>query len=268
MVMDDPDFFELQDSTSIDIYEPGTDIEREIDWDRLFYIIVLTGGAILIMVLFSVLLMVPLIAAGMIIVNPDSLLVTFAPWSMLILSFAQMGMIIPPIWYIRKNGLGYSSLGIKKLSIPLEILAGFWVGLAMVGTQLFVNLLISQFINIPGDGDIGLFQTSGPFEAVMLIVVNFAVIAFTEELLFRGFMQRRMEMYFRRRSEHYQIISLIITSVVFAAIHLDPFGMPARFVLGLFLGYLARISKYALLGPSIAHGLNNAFVVIIAFLVF
>ncbi|MHA1576887.1 MAG: lysostaphin resistance A-like protein, partial [Candidatus Thorarchaeota archaeon] len=90
-------------------------------------------------------------------------------------------------------------------------------------------------------------------------------VGFSEELLFRGFLQRRMEIYFRDRSQSYKMLALIITSIIFSAAHLDLIGLPTRFVLGLFLGFLAQKRKYSVLGPSVAHGFNNAAVIVLVF---
>ena len=93
----------------------------------------------------------------------------------------------------------------------------------------------------------------------------FGIPGIGEELLFRGFLQRRMEIYFRDRSQSYKMLALIVTSIIFAAAHLDIVGLPTRFILGLFLGYLAQRRKYSLLGPSVAHGFNNAAVIVLVF---
>ena len=60
----------------------------------------------------------------------------------------------------------------------------------------------------------------------------------------------------------------MVSSLIFAAIHLDLIGLPTRFVLGIFLGFLAQQRKYSLLGPTIAHGMNNAVVVFLSSLPF
>ncbi|MFX1580479.1 MAG: lysostaphin resistance A-like protein, partial [Promethearchaeota archaeon] len=101
------------------------------------------------------------------------------------------------------------------------------------------------------------------------IIAMTCFVGFTEELIFRGFMQRRMDIYFRGRgNRHYAFVSLIISSFIFAAIHLDIIGLPTRFILGMFLGYLAQRRKYTILGPSIAHGVNNAGIVFLVSLPF
>ena len=72
-------------------------------------------------------------------------------------------------------------------------------------------------------------------------------------------------MFFRERSRHYEILALVFTSFIFAALHLDLIGLPSRFVLGMFLGALAKWRGYSIVAPSVAHGFNNAAVIILAF---
>jgi membrane protease YdiL (CAAX protease family) len=118
------------------------------------------------------------------------------------------------------------------------------------------------------DTGVGFFVVSDLFELALWIILMFAVVGFSEELLFRGFLQRRMEIYFRQRRSSPGLYALIITSFIFAAIHLDPFGIPTRFVLGLFLGYLAQRRNYSIMAPTVAHGFNNAAAVVLVFLGF
>jgi len=74
-------------------------------------------------------------------------------------------------------------------------------------------------------------------------------------------------MYYREKgSQNYKQLALVITSFIFAAIHLDMIGLFTRFVLGLFLGYLAQKRNYSIIGPTVAHGINNSAVVILALL--
>ncbi|MFW9980830.1 MAG: lysostaphin resistance A-like protein, partial [Candidatus Thorarchaeota archaeon] len=93
----------------------------------------------------------------------------------------------------------------------------------------------------------------------------FVFVGFTEEVMFRGFLQKRMEMYFRSQgNSSFRLLSLVITSFIFGIIHLDMIGLPARFILGMFLGDLAQRRNYNIIGPSVAHGLNNSIVIVLA----
>lgn len=95
-------------------------------------------------------------------------------------------------------------------------------------------------------------------------VVTFLVIALVaglaEEWLFRGVVQPRLIALFD--NVH---VGIWITGFVFAAIHVQFYGLFPRMMLGVVLGYLAHFSgklQYAMLG----HVLNNGVVVILLYL--
>ncbi|MFX1331168.1 MAG: lysostaphin resistance A-like protein [Promethearchaeota archaeon] len=267
MAIDDPDTFEMQEYAGIDIFEPGSVIEREVDWNKLFHILLLTGAAFGITVGLTAILMIPLMASGLIIVDLVTGSIFLDPIAVLVITFAEIGFIVPPIWYVRRNGLKLSSLGIKNMTSLKDAILGIAMGAAMLLANLLVTMLIGIAFDLPDTG-IGFFEIDGVLDVILWVILMFAVVGFSEELLFRGFLQRRMEMYFIQRRTSPGLYALIITSFIFAAIHLDIFGMPTRFVLGLILGYLAQKRNYSILAPSVAHGFNNAAVVVLVFLGF
>lgn len=262
----DPDEPELQEYEGIDIFVPGSIIEREIDRPNMIHVLVMTGLALGASAVLGLIIAFPLIAVGLIREIPVAPFIFFEPYAFLILTLAEIGFVIPPIWYIRRRGYSFSALGVKKMASGKEIGLGLLVGLAMLGANLGISFLISYAFEIPeGDGFL-IPYASSEFELVLWIVVMFAIVGFSEELLFRGFLQRRMEMYFKTRNSSPELYALVITSFIFAAIHLDVIGIPTRFALGLFLGHLAQRRNYSIAGPTVAHGLNNAVVVLLTFL--
>jgi len=167
----------------------------------------------------------------------------------------------------KKTWIEAKLLGLKLNEPAKEIILGLIFGGVMLAANLAITWLIVTYTSIPlddGGGD-SLFSSGSIFEMIAWVIVMFAVVGFSEELLFRGFLQRRMEIYFRDRSQSYKMLALIVTSIIFAAAHLDIVGLPTRFILGLFLGYLAQRRKYSLLGPSVAHGFNNSAVIVLVF---
>lgn len=299
MVMDDPDFHDMDEYYDIEIYEPGKVIEREVNWDVLFRVLLLTGVGFALTFGITFALELPLLLFGFIDVNYFTGQIEFAPWVLILLTFAELGFIIPPIWYARRNGFGLDSLGIKiprrfakrvgihgvgdgadmPRSVPVaftssrsEALKDIALGLGFGVLMLISNIIITWIVTLGSgaeiDDSVVLFQSSDVLELIGWIVVMFLIVGFSEELLFRGFLQRRMEIFFRSRSTNFKMIALVITSAIFSIMHLDLLGFAARFVLGLFLGYLAARRQYSILGPTVAHGFNNAAVVVFAFLGF
>lgn len=268
MALQDPDEPELEEYEGIDIFVPEATIERELDRSAMIHVLVMTGLALGASGILGLVIAFPLIALGLIRYIPVSPFIYFEPYAFLILTLSEIGFIIPPLWYIRKRGYRLSALGVKKMASGNEITLGLLVGLIMLGTNLGISFLTSYLFQIPEEEGLLIPFASSEFELVLWIIVMFIVVGFCEELLFRGFLQRRMEIYFRSRSSSPGSYALVVTSFIFAAIHLDLLGIPARFALGMLLGYLAQRRNYSIAGPAVAHGLNNAVVVVFSFLGF
>ena len=82
----------------------------------------------------------------------------------------------------------------------------------------------------------------------------------SEEMLFRGAMQRTMQD--SRMGVH---TAIWVTAIVFSAFHMQFFGFLPRMMLGAWLGYLFVWTR-SLWVPIIAHTLNNSTVVVMSYL--
>ncbi len=114
--------------------------------------------------------------------------------------------------------------------------------------------LLSQIVNMifPFPSEY-LEQLGKLFQMKMPLWQQFLIIAVApgvcEELLFRGFMPR----FFEGSS---QKAVIVITALLFAAFHLDPFRFLPVFALGLLLGYLTLRSG-SIYNSMLSHALNN-----------
>jgi sodium transport system permease protein len=90
--------------------------------------------------------------------------------------------------------------------------------------------------------------------------MSFLIIAVTpgicEEIMFRGFLMRFFE-------NNGKTTAVVISALLFAAFHLDPFRFIPVFILGLLLGYLT-IRSGSIVNSMIAHTLNNGLALFIA----
>lgn len=110
------------------------------------------------------------------------------------------------------------------------------------------------------DNLIELMITSRTFWSMMLNLATIALMpAIAEEMIFRGVFQKILGRLFR--SDH---IAIWVTAFIFSAIHFQFYGFIPRLILGLVFGYLFLWSRTLWL-PVIAHFVNNAFPVILAF---
>jgi membrane protease YdiL (CAAX protease family) len=267
MVIDEPDAYALEDidEVGIGIFEPGSHLERSMDWARFSHVLFLVVTGWVMMFVLTIIIMIPMIGViGLIGVLTN-------PWALIILTLAEFGFVIPIYRYVKKEGISFRSIGLKNMLSLKDIALGIVVGFLMLAANLVISYFMAQLIPGLGEDEQFFFPPSSEIEKLIWVslwtVAMFAIVGLSEEIVFRGFLQRRMEMYYREKgSKNYKLRALVITSFIFAAIHLDIIGLFTRFVLGLFLGYLAQKRNYSIIGPTVAHGINNSVVVILALL--
>jgi hypothetical protein len=88
------------------------------------------------------------------------------------------------------------------------------------------------------------------------LLVMALVAALSEELFFRGLLQR---MFIQNRMNAH--VAIMLTAILFSAFHLQFFGFVPRLFLGIILGYLYHITQN-LWVPIAAHFCNNAIAVL------
>ena len=104
-----------------------------------------------------------------------------------------------------------------------------------------------------------LTQFSTPTRFVVGLLVIAVVPAISEELVFRGVVQRNLVQWTGSRHA-----GIWLAAATFSAIHFQFFGFVPRFVLGLVLGYLYEWSGNILV-PMAAHFTQNAFQIILLY---
>ena len=94
----------------------------------------------------------------------------------------------------------------------------------------------------------------------ILLFIAVAIIApLGEELLFRGFLQQVLEKHWKDVTK-----AILVTSLFFALIHMNPYWFAQIYILGVMLGFLSWKTGSVL--PSlILHGLNNTMAMIFSF---
>lgn len=95
-----------------------------------------------------------------------------------------------------------------------------------------VVILIEKVI--PGDESIlKLYQNISTFWGILFIILIGVLPGFSEELFFRGFVQRRLLQRYRPAN------AIGITSVVFGLFHVTPHGIALATIIGVWLGVMA-----------------------------
>ena len=103
-------------------------------------------------------------------------------------------------------------------------------------------------------------EMSGGFDLFVNLIIIGLLPAIGEELLFRGVIQK--ELITKFSSSHFAII---LTSIIFAAVHLQIQGFFPKLFIGLILGYAYYWTR-SLWYPIVLHFLNNAIPTVMLFL--
>lgn len=104
-----------------------------------------------------------------------------------------------------------------------------------------------------------LLKASNVYEAVLIVFVVAVIPALSEEVMFRGFIQRSFEL---RMKPFY---AALITAIFFGANHFNPYGLIPLIILGLYFGFAAYMSGSIII-PIILHFLNNFTAVMLYFI--
>ncbi|MDP2272080.1 MAG: type II CAAX endopeptidase family protein [Archangium sp.] len=120
-----------------------------------------------------------------------------------------------------------------------------WAVPLMAAAQaIFPQSMVEQFDSSQ------VFERSTQVELALVLLGVSIAAPLGEELLFRGFFQRGVELH--RGAPR----AIVLTAFIFSAFHLDPVGLTARFELGVLFGLLAW--RAGSLWPAIAaHAANN-----------
>ena len=176
--------------------------------------------------------------------------------------FIGQGFMLVPLGYflISQQQPILKILRLRKVSrrIIVNTLL-FGSGILILSDEL--DRLIQVFIPAP-DYIVNMSSLMHPETVAGFIIFIIAVVMvapFGEEILFRGFLQQFLEKHWKDSTK-----AVLITSLFFAMIHLNPYWMIQIYFLGLILGFLAWRTESVV--PSlILHGLNNAMAIILSF---
>ncbi len=102
-------------------------------------------------------------------------------------------------------------------------------------------------------------QMDTPFDLLVNLILIAVIPALGEELLFRGVIQRIFSN--MTKNVHWGII---ITAFLFAALHMQFFGLLPRMAMGILFGYLLIWTK-SLWVPILAHLINNGMAVCMSY---
>ena len=173
----------------------------------------------------------------------------------MLVSTLMMGL--PVIIYLRINKFSIRQrLRINKISQNTL----FSIIIISIGFIIIIDELDRIIYILFGSPDflvelVEQLKITSVYTGFLIILTTIVVAPIVEELLFRGFLQKILE-------ESWEDITkaILVTSLFFALIHLNPYWIVQIYLLGMLLGYLSWRTNSIIPG-IILHGLNNGFAV-------
>ncbi|MBS1903040.1 MAG: CPBP family intramembrane metalloprotease [Bacteroidetes bacterium] len=168
----------------------------------------------------------------------------------------------------RIEGMHETPLGAQLIGVPVIIatevvgggLDGLWHSFLKLFPSLFDTLVGLQKQLDDLMSNVTTAHSSG--ELIILLIGISAVPAIAEEAFFRGFIQTHIERSGKGRPR--PIVALVITSLLFGAMHMSPLNLPGLVAMGAALGWLAyRTSDLRV--SMLAHAMNNGLIVLATF---
>ena len=171
----------------------------------------------------------------------------------LALFIGQGFMVIPLLLFLTARKESFvDRLRIRKLSFPV-ILSTLVLSLGIIILVDEFDRIASLLFTPPEHLDqLGYMLKFDSFNMAVFLMFGIVVLApLGEEILFRGFLQKFLE-------EHWQDVTraVLVTSLFFAIIHLNPFWLIQIYMLGVILGFLAWRTGSIWAG-FILHAANN-----------
>jgi membrane protease YdiL (CAAX protease family) len=223
------------------------------------------------------------------------------PYVTIYSSLVELIFIVIPVLYVgqflkkpslsnRFAILGFTTRGYSKIGILKEVLIGLAFAIIGIFLVLFASIFIQILLELIFGTDIVFeFGSSGseidaiiynadPLSIIFLIVTMILVIGTSEEVLFRGFLQKGLVRTIGNRW------GILVTALIFSAIHLigifllilTPIAFLISFLLSflpylaisLLLGLLFYWRKENLIAVIVTHGVYDALTILIVFMLY
>lgn len=215
-----------------------------------------------------------------------SFLLTITDWSLNALDFflgargnplglwfgvlvTEFGTLLISLFYLRqtkKERYEFNQLiKIENFNIDNILKAIIFVPIIFF-TGIIISFIQSFFFFNPTDNFIysTIYSPSNFLELSIWIIFMLLIVGPVEEIVFRGIIQKGIQNTFEKNGNP-KWISLIISSLLFSAFHVDISRFIPIFFMGLILGYLFLTTDSSLV-CGLSHGIYNAVSIIIMFI--
>lgn len=208
------------------------------------------------------------------------------PWILIGLMFGELLLILIPALIaskIEKSSIKEQLIfmGFQRNKDPIlkniiKVLAGILIGFIFFFISGYIAFFFKKVIienlfgtNFYKEGQKGSInsQPIRPtfFQLIIIIILQFLIIALCEETFFRGFIIKKIE------KKTNNIYAILFSSICFAIYHTPPFLVPLItiivyfgyfFTFGVLLSITLKVFDYSLIPCIIAHGLFNTLILI------
>jgi membrane protease YdiL (CAAX protease family) len=173
----------------------------------------------------------------------------------------ELGVILLPILWVLKRRDPWQRLGLGRAPQPQTLLIAV---MGVMGLALILAVLshwtdkIFPMPELFKEAYLQAITAHSPQQLLLLVLVAGAVPGFCEEVAFRGYFQPVLQYRYGARA------GIFLAAALFALMHMDPWHLPALFLIGLYLGYL-YVWTGSLWVPATAHFVNNAASVVLVY---
>ena len=198
------------------------------------------------------------IVMGVGLSNPEEPQQTYTFISFII---GQGFMLVPLLWFLRSRKEPIAErLRIRFISSDI-IISTIYLSFGIIILSDELDRIIQVFLPAPDyilDLN-GLLQPESITGFFLLFTAVVIIAPLGEELLFRGFLQQVLE-------KHWKDITraVLVTALLFAIIHMNPYWFIQIYILGILLGFLAWKTN-SVIPPLILHGINNGMAMFFSF---
>jgi membrane protease YdiL (CAAX protease family) len=168
---------------------------------------------------------------------------------------------------LRRDHKTLRDLGLKRRGISIKtVVVGIVSAIVWVACMRWLYLpVISYFFTVPDYTEYNFIQNHlSTF--IMVTIAAWVIGGFYEEIIFRGFIQKTIEHWFKNK--HSFLISGLITSILFGLYHWQQgfLGVISATLGGLFWTYLLKRSGNNLWYPIISHAIFDTITLTLIYL--
>lgn len=178
----------------------------------------------------------------------------------LVYSMTLLLLILP--YYIKKDCLKLSDVGFKRLMSWGDILlsiAGLFIYLILSSCLILLISKIFPYFDINQTQETGFDNLYRNYEYILAFLVLVVIVPVAEETLFRGFLYDRLKKYAPIW------LSVLITSLTFGLLHMQPSLIIDTFALSVVLCVLREITG-SIWAPILLHMIKNGIAFFILFI--